>query len=126
MSQPSKKYKEDVSGRIRELMDSRSLTPYRICKDISMPEITFHRSSKTSDKWKLQHLAKIAEYFKVSLDYLVTGNTNNTNEKLREENYKLKEEVALLRNKVSTYEIAAKTIISESKSNTKIKSKTHH
>jgi hypothetical protein len=123
MSQPSKKYKETISGRIQELMDLKNLTPYRICKDIGMPEISFHRSIKTNDKWKLQHLVRIAEYFQVSLDYLASGNTNNINEKLRVENYKYREELLLLRERITTYEVAAKSIIEESKVHSKSKNK---
>ncbi len=124
MSQPSKKQSQTITSRIQELMGIKGIKPYRICKDIGMPEITFHRSSKTPDKWKLQHLIKIAEYFKVSLDYLASGNTNNNSEILRAENQSLKEENKRLKERVATYESVAHSIINQSEKKQKlIKSK---
>ncbi|MBV6480224.1 MAG: hypothetical protein HGGPFJEG_03077 [Ignavibacteria bacterium] len=99
---------ETVSGRITYLMKvNGEIKAYKLCKETNVPEGTFSRSIKTADTWKISHLKKIADYFKVSLDYLISGNTNNINEKLQIENRALKDEVRMLKDKVATYEAIA-------------------
>ena len=111
-----------VSSRIRELMEVHKATAYKACKDSGIPEGTFSRSIKTPDTWKVQHLRKLAKYFKVTLDYLITGNSNFVNEDLLIKYNALQEEVMTLREQVATYETVAKTIMKESKSS-KLKEK---
>lgn len=111
----NKKQNETISDRILELMEAKGIKAYKVCKDTKIPEGTFSRSIKTPDTWKLQHLEKISEYFMVSLDYLVTGNTKYIDDKIRNELYELMQEVIALRETVATYEFAAKQIINESK-----------
>jgi SOS-response transcriptional repressor LexA len=36
---------------------------------------TFSKSIRTKERWKSQHLAKMSDYFKVSLDWLMKGET---------------------------------------------------
>lgn len=111
----NKNLSESISDRIIELMETKGVKAYKVCKDTKIPEGTFSRSIKTPDTWKLQHLEKLSKYFMVSLDYLVTGDSKHIDEKIQKELYKMKEEVLILREKVATYEFAAKQIIQESK-----------
>ncbi len=98
-----------VSDRIKYLMKiNGDVKAYKVCKETEVPEGTFSRSIRTPDTWKIQHLRRIADYFKVSLDYLITGNANNINERLRLENRALREEMERLKEKLATYEVIAK------------------
>ena len=63
----------NISERIRLLLNKKGVTPYRLCKDTDIPEGSFSQSIRTADIWKTQNLIKIADYFNVSLDWLVKG-----------------------------------------------------
>jgi repressor LexA len=62
-----------TTERIKGLLENRGITAYKLCKELGIDDSTFSRSSRTADTWKSQHLIKMADYFKVSLDWLMKG-----------------------------------------------------
>jgi SOS-response transcriptional repressor LexA len=64
---------ESITDRINILLKNRGITPYRLCEDTGIDSGTFSKSSKTKNRWKSQHLITMAEYFRVSLDWLMMG-----------------------------------------------------
>ncbi len=62
-----------ISNRIRQLLENRGISAYRLCKDLEIDDSTYSRSIRTENTWKSAHLIKIADYFKVSLDWLLKG-----------------------------------------------------
>ncbi len=62
-----------ISERIKQLLENRGISAYRLCKDLEIDDSTYSRSSRTANTWKSAHLVKIADYFKVSLDWLMKG-----------------------------------------------------
>lgn len=64
---------ESISDRIKLLLKNRDITAYRLCEDTGIDSGTFSKSIKTKNRWKSQHMIAMAEYFRVSLDWLMTG-----------------------------------------------------
>lgn len=52
-----------------ELRDSNGLTDYKVASDTGITKSTFTDWKKGRSKPKLEKLAKIAEYFGVTVDY---------------------------------------------------------
>lgn len=80
-----------ISERISKLMEHNNATGYRIIKDSKIPSASFYKCMNDESEWKVEHLLRIAEYFHVSLDYLIKGESTDITE-LKEENKKLEEE----------------------------------
>lgn len=79
----------NISDRIRQLLTNRKLTNYKICKETGIQQATFGRSLRTQNTWKTEHLVKIAEFFNVSIDWLITGKNFDEEQaiaKLRDDN----------------------------------------
>ncbi len=81
-----------ISERIRQLLENRGISAYRLCKDLEIDDSTYSRSIRTANTWKSAHLIKIADYFKVSLDWLLKGEafSREVQKELKEINQKLK------------------------------------
>ncbi len=81
-----------ISERIRQLLENRGITAYRLCKDLDIDDSTYSRSIRTANTWKTAHLVKIADYFKVGLDWLVKGETfsKEVQRELKEATHKVK------------------------------------
>lgn len=60
----------DLTGRIERLFKDRNVK--LVLDELGISQTTYYRSIKTGI-WKLEHVANIAKYFDVSLDYLVFG-----------------------------------------------------
>jgi repressor LexA len=88
-----KKQANTISERIRQLLENRSISAYRLCKDLEIDDSTYSRSSRTANTWKTAHLIKIADYFKVSLDWLLKGENfaKEVQRELKEVNQKVKQ-----------------------------------
>ncbi len=61
-----------------------------------------------SSEWKLDYIVSIAVLFNVEIEWLVFGKANYIIQELVKENKTLKDELMILREKVETYEVAAK------------------
>lgn len=81
-----------ISNRIKQLLENRGISAYRLCKDLEIDDSTYSRSIRTENTWKSAHLIKIADYFKVSLDWLLKGETfsREVQKELKEINQKIK------------------------------------
>jgi len=81
-----------ISNRIKQLLENRGISAYRLCKDLDIDDSTYSRSIRTENTWKTAHLIKIADYFKVSLDWLLKGEafSREVQKELKEINQKLK------------------------------------
>jgi repressor LexA len=81
-----------ISNRIKQLLENRGITAYRLCKDLDIDDSTYSRSIRTANTWKTAHLVKIADYFKVGLDWLVKGETfsKEVQRELKEVTHKVK------------------------------------
>lgn len=93
---------EKISKRISELIEANETTAYKLIKDIGVPRASFYKMIKNESEWKLDYITKIADYFGISLDYLVKGKDIKDDDekkslKLEEENRQLKEQNERLR-----------------------------
>lgn len=81
-----------ISNRIKQLLENRGISAYRLCKDLEIDDSTYSRSIRTDNTWKSAHLIKIADYFKVSLDWLMKGENfaKEVHKELKEINTKVK------------------------------------
>lgn len=90
-----------ISDRIKSLFDSCSGRVNVILDELSIPEPTFYRSLKTHN-WKLEHIAGIAKYFNVSIDYLVFGKEPSVElEELKRKYKTLQEHAEILRKNIT-------------------------
>jgi repressor LexA len=82
-----------ISNRIKQLLENRGISAYRLCKDLDIDDSTYSRSIRTENTWKTAHLIKIADYFKVGLDWLLKGEnfTKEVQKELKEINTKVKQ-----------------------------------
>ena len=68
---------KSFSERLRELRTSKGLTMEQLAKEIESTKGTISNYENKNKKPSLDMLIKIAEYFDVSIDYLV-GRTNDS------------------------------------------------
>ena len=61
--------------RFVQLLQNYGVTAYRVSKETGIPQATFSEWKRGKSTPKVDKLQKIADYFKVPLDYL-TGNDN--------------------------------------------------
>jgi len=61
----------DFAQRLTEIMEIRGLTAYRVSKDVGISDslLGYYRSGKNDPS--SENLLKLAEYFDVSVDYLL-------------------------------------------------------
>lgn len=62
-----------------KLCKERNVTPYRVGKETGITTATFSHWKKGNYTPKQEKLEKIANYFGVSLDYLITGEEQKSN-----------------------------------------------
>ena len=99
---------EQISERVKKLILKHRVSDYYVHKNAHIPKSSFSRMINNTQEWKLQYVVSIATLFRVEIDWLLYGRLNHTIDELSKENAELKEEVLILREKVSTYEVAAK------------------
>ena len=64
---------ESLSDRIRKLIDSKGVTPYEVSKETGVPESSLSRILTKGANPNRKNRNKLAEYFNVSPEYLLTG-----------------------------------------------------
>lgn len=64
-----------IIDRILSLMEKQKLSQYKVAKDCALPYTAFNAWTSGKQKPSLDALIKIADYFDVSLDYLVGRKT---------------------------------------------------
>ncbi len=60
-----------------QLRDKKGLTDYRVAQDLGFSRSTFTQWKTGSSQPKADKLQKIADYFGVSVEYLMTGETSD-------------------------------------------------
>lgn len=63
-------------GVFEQLLQERGVTPYRVSKATGVSQTTLSRWKSTGADPNRSALAKIADFFDVTVDYLITGETN--------------------------------------------------
>lgn len=66
--------------KFKKLLDSRGVTPYRVSKETGLSTATLSDWKTGKSKPKQDKLIKIADYFGVTVDYLMTGQGNSPTE----------------------------------------------
>ena len=70
-----------LSERLKHLLDKTGLSSYQLCKKINISQSTISRILNKNTKPNASNLQSICSYFKVSEEWLLTGNDNKlTNE----------------------------------------------
>ena len=68
-----------ISARILVLLTDNEVTGYALMKDLGIPKATFYNCMNSEREWSIENIVKIAEYFKVSVDYLLKGPITDQN-----------------------------------------------
>lgn len=94
-----------ITERINTLMEKNSVTGYRLCKNLKIPNGSYFNIKKGRQGWSLEYLHKIALYFNVSLDYLVFGDDKETTDSnVIYKLHKFEEEILILKEKEKKYD----------------------
>jgi len=64
---------EKITKRVLQLADEKKVNLRNVAIHYKLTPDFFHRPAKGEHEWTLKSLSYIADYFKVSLDYLVYG-----------------------------------------------------
>lgn len=63
--------------KIKELREQQHLTQTKVAQDLNLPKMTYHNYEAERNQPNIETLIKLADYYDVSLDYLVGRNFNN-------------------------------------------------
>lgn len=77
-----------------KLLEGRNITPYRVYKETGVPQSSLSEWKRGNSMPKIDKLIKIAEYFGVSVDYLLTGEEPPKTEKAPTLNKKDERDIA--------------------------------
>lgn len=78
-----------------QLLQKLNVTPYKISKETGVTQTTLSNWKNGKSTPSTENMQKIADYFNVSIDYLMTGEENEGGEK-----YYLNEETAEMAQKI--------------------------
>ena len=78
-----------------QLLQKFNVTPYKISKETGVTQTTLSNWKNGKSTPSTANMQKIADYFNVSIDYLMTGEENEAREK-----YYLNEETAEMAQKI--------------------------
>lgn len=73
------------SDKLRSLIEEQNLTQKQVANDLNIAPSTMGGYVQGSSEPDFETLKKIAKYFDVSTDYLLSISTNNTNSFIEEE-----------------------------------------
>ena len=76
MSTEIKKEVENIDMRLKELRKSRNISQIKLAMDLNMNQNSISRYETGEREPGIDELIKIADYFNVSVDYLI-GRTEN-------------------------------------------------
>jgi len=95
----------NITSRINSLCEQHNVTVFRLREILTIPKSSYYKMLNEQSEWRLEYLIRIADYFKVSLDYLIKGELpcDIDYKKLEEEKRELKEENEQLRTFVDRY-----------------------
>lgn len=114
-------WNRQVSSRLQIFLKERNITAYALMKELGINKSTFYMCLQGERDWNIDNLIKIADYFNVSIDYLIRGDESKSKspdeEKIRQledENYRLRDIISQITALIQSVDI---------KKNTKRKSK---
>lgn len=101
---------QNITNRIKDLMNRNDITAYKVCKDCSISDGHFAEVLKYYPKrnFTIEQLSKLAKYFGVSTDWLIWGDEKKRDKEIE----KLKSEIIRLE-KLSSQSIEALKIFNE-------------
>lgn len=99
---------DQITERIKKLILQNKVSDYYVWKNAHIPKSSFSNMINNNSEWKLEYIASIAVLFNVEIEWLIFGKANYIIQELVKENKSLYDEVLVLREKVATYEVAAK------------------
>lgn len=107
--------KEKIINRVRRLMDDHKVSLYRLEKvcDIPHSSMLSMMNPKSSAEWQLKYLVRVASFFKVTLDYLVSGSDSVADRDLINEVAELKAENSQLKERIEKIDQLKKFIQTE-------------
>ncbi len=97
-----------ITERIKKLILTNKKSDYYVWKNANIPKSSFSKMINNISEWKLKHVVSVVMLFSVEIESVLFGKENYVHSKLLKEYKELKEKVMMLREKVATYEIAAK------------------
>lgn len=62
---------------LKQLREQKRITQTQVAKDLKMPIMTYHSYEKNINQPNIETLIKLADYYNVSIDYLVGRNYTN-------------------------------------------------
>ena len=68
----------DFAERLKKLRDDRGITQAKLAKDLDIPEPSIRRLETSDGIPRKERLIQISGYFKVSIDYLLGKEVNDT------------------------------------------------
>lgn len=78
-----------------ELCNSRGVTPYKVSKETKIASSTFSDWKNGKSKPKSEKLQKIADFFGVSVDYLINGEEREFTKEQAQLDLKISKDLAL-------------------------------
>lgn len=103
----------EIVKRILTLIRKRDITVYRLAKDTGLLNATLSNTLKKNSFNSSKTLLKIADYFNVSIEYLITGKEPNESDiivKLKRQLESLIEDNNKLQKKINDFESAVRLI----------------
>jgi transcriptional regulator with XRE-family HTH domain len=67
-----------ITDRVLSIIKARGISNYRLSKDAGIHEASLSGYSRNLNDWNIETLTKIAQYFRVSLDWLINGEAKNS------------------------------------------------
>lgn len=64
---------KDVNERILRLLEAKSMTRYKLSQVINLSQASISENLSEKSKWSVESLMKIANYFGVTIDWLIAG-----------------------------------------------------
>jgi len=120
-----KSHKSDIVRRILDLIEKNGITQYRLAKEIGVLNATLNKTLKSDNAFSSSKtLLKIAQYFNVDIEYLISGyyDKNEIIEKCYNKVDELKKENKELRQKIEDIENSLIALIERKESVAKKKS----
>ena len=90
-------------NRIQQLLDERGITPSKMHEDLGFANSAMTMWIKRNSKPSADAIVKIADYFNVTTDYLLTGKERNSENVLSPDEAKLIEQYQLMNDQGKEY-----------------------
>lgn len=65
--------KKEISQRVLSLIKQKGISKYELCKKLDIPPSSLDSNLSGVNGWKAEMCSKLANFFNVSLDWLING-----------------------------------------------------